>query len=137
MILVELSPTVLKDVHLHIHHYHLPNSPTQYPTLPQIITRMRFFGTSSGPRRHHRGFYRRDPDRVAGGYKAALSNPKTTRAGRKHAKAELHAMGRSAHVPFMTKLKRALGLHKTPRRQREEARREREYGTGRRRARAY
>ncbi|KAJ7781629.1 hypothetical protein B0H16DRAFT_1499143 [Mycena metata] len=89
---------------------------------------MRFFGTSSRRnQRHHRAFYRRDPDRVAGGYKAALSNPKTTRAGRKHAEAELHAMGRSAHVPLMTKIKRALGMHKTPRRQREESRREREY----------
>jgi len=92
---------------------------------------MRFFGTSG--RRHHRGFYRRDPDRVAGGYKAALSNPKTTHAGRKRAKAELHAMGRSAHVPFMTKLRRALGIRKTPRRQREAASRERRYGTERRR----
>ncbi|KAK7061388.1 hypothetical protein R3P38DRAFT_655111 [Favolaschia claudopus] len=95
---------------------------------------MRFFGSSG--RRHHRAFYRRDPDRVAGGYRAALSNPKTTRAGRKHAKAELHAMGRSAHVPFMTKVRRALGIRKTPRRQREaESRRERrEYrGTERRR----
>jgi len=100
---------------------------------------MRFFGTSS--RRHHRAFYRRDPyrrdpDRVAGGYKAALSNPKTTHAGRKRAKAELHAMGRSAHVPFMTRVKRALGIHKTPRREREAAsrREKREYrGTERRR----
>ncbi|KAJ7047738.1 hypothetical protein C8F04DRAFT_1247356 [Mycena alexandri] len=90
---------------------------------------MRFFGIGTSSRRHqrhHRAFYRRDPDRVAGGYKAALSNPKTTRAGRKRAEAELHAMGRSAHVPLMTKIKRALGMHKTPRRQREESRRERQ-----------
>ncbi|KAJ6567231.1 hypothetical protein DFH09DRAFT_1156371 [Mycena vulgaris] len=80
---------------------------------------MRLFGTSG--RRNHRAFYRRDPARVAGGYRAALSNPKTTRAGRKHAKAELHSMGRSAHVPFMTKLRRALGIRKTPHRQREAA----------------
>ncbi|KAJ7477095.1 hypothetical protein B0H11DRAFT_1694190, partial [Mycena galericulata] len=70
---------------------------------------------------------------------AALSNPKTTRAGRKNAKAELHAMGRSAHVPLMTKIKRTLGIHSTPRRQRKaESRREREeyeYGTERRRKR--
>ncbi|KAJ7122803.1 hypothetical protein C8R44DRAFT_621415 [Mycena epipterygia] len=98
---------------------------------------MRFFGTSA--RRHHRAFYRRDPDRVAGGYRAALSNPKTSRAGRKHAKAELHAMGRSAHVPFMTKIKRALGIRKTPRRQREAtSRRERRDHVGRgRREREY
>ncbi|KAJ7367912.1 hypothetical protein DFH08DRAFT_8795 [Mycena albidolilacea] len=96
---------------------------------------MRFFGSSS--RRHHRAFYRRDPDRVAGGYKAALANPKTTRAGRKRAKAELHAMGRSSHVSFMTKIKRALGIRKTPRREREAAarRERREYGTERRRRR--
>ncbi|KAF7330757.1 hypothetical protein MVEN_02414400 [Mycena venus] len=71
--------------------------------------------------------------------KAALSNPKTTHAGRKRAKAELHAMGRSAHVPFMTKVKRALGIHKTPRREREAAsrreKREYNYGPGRRRRR--
>ncbi|KAJ7133710.1 hypothetical protein C8R43DRAFT_1022826 [Mycena crocata] len=91
---------------------------------------MRFFNTN---RRNHRSA-RRDPDRVAGGYKAALSNPNTTHAGRKRAKAELHSMGRSAHVPFMTKVKRALGIHQTSRRQRESASRrermDRRYGTG-------
>ena len=35
---------------------------------------------------------RRDPDRVAGGYKAALSNPNTTRSGRRNAKRELRSM---------------------------------------------
>ena len=35
---------------------------------------------------------RRDPDRVAGGYKSALSNPNTTHSGRKHAKRELRLM---------------------------------------------
>ncbi|PSR73465.1 hypothetical protein PHLCEN_2v10757 [Hermanssonia centrifuga] len=34
----------------------------------------------------------KDPDRVAGGYKAALSNPNTTRTGRARAKRELKAM---------------------------------------------
>ncbi|EIN10243.1 hypothetical protein PUNSTDRAFT_50922 [Punctularia strigosozonata HHB-11173 SS5] len=47
-------------------------------------------------RRHnrvgHRWGGRRDPDRVAGGYKAALRNPNTTRDGRERAKAELRAM---------------------------------------------
>nr|GAT46190.1 predicted protein [Mycena chlorophos] len=76
--------------------------------------------------RHHRAFYRRDGDRVAGGYRAALTNPNTTRQGRRHAKAELHAMGRSAHVPFMDKLRRALGIRKTSRRQRDRSRRDRE-----------
>jgi hypothetical protein len=52
--------------------------------------------THHGPRRRGRFGLggRRDPDRVAGGYKAALSNPNTTHAGRKHAKAELKAMVR-------------------------------------------
>ncbi|KAJ7638471.1 hypothetical protein FB45DRAFT_902967 [Roridomyces roridus] len=90
---------------------------------------MRLFSkTSSGTRRrNYRAWYRRDPSpsRRAAGYKAALSNPNTTRAGRKHAEAELHAMGRSAHVPLMTKIKRALGIHSTSRRQREEARMDR------------
>ncbi|KAF9468790.1 hypothetical protein BDZ94DRAFT_1244594 [Collybia nuda] len=67
--------------------------------------------------RHH--FFRthKDKDRIAGGYKAALSNPHTTRKGRKHAKHELRAMGRGreTHVPFMTKIKRALGIRSTPR----------------------
>ncbi|KAH9962390.1 hypothetical protein BC827DRAFT_1119573, partial [Russula dissimulans] len=63
---------------------------------------------------------RRDRDRVAGGYRAALTNPNTTYAGRRHAKRELRLMGRGdeAHVPLMTKIKRALGIRSTPRRQR-------------------
>jgi hypothetical protein len=68
---------------------------------------------------HHRRFYRKDRDRVAGGYKAALANPHTTREGREHAKHELHKMGRSSHVPLMTKIKRTLGIRSTPRRQRQ------------------
>ncbi|KAA1466044.1 hypothetical protein DENSPDRAFT_746806, partial [Dentipellis sp. KUC8613] len=70
---------------------------------------------------HRRGLFgRKDRDRVAGGYKAALSNPNTTHEGRKHAKHELRRMGRGseAHVPMMTKVKRALGIRSTPRRQR-------------------
>ncbi|KAG7096860.1 hypothetical protein E1B28_004268 [Marasmius oreades] len=67
------------------------------------------------PRRRH-FWHRADKDRVAGGYKAALSNPRTTRDGRKHAKHELRKMGRSPHVPFMTKVKRTLGIRSTPRR---------------------
>ncbi|EJD01277.1 uncharacterized protein FOMMEDRAFT_21695, partial [Fomitiporia mediterranea MF3/22] len=46
----------------------------------------------SGTRR--RFFHRRDPDRVAGGYKAALHNPNTTHDGRRNAKHELRTMGR-------------------------------------------
>lgn len=63
---------------------------------------------------------RRDPDRVAGGYKSALSNPNTTHGGRKHAKRELRLMGRGneTHVPLMTKIKRTLGIRSTPRSER-------------------
>ncbi|KAI0688544.1 hypothetical protein BC835DRAFT_1238927, partial [Cytidiella melzeri] len=70
-------------------------------------------------------FMRKDPDRVAGGYKAALANPNTTRQGRKHAEHELKAMGRGreAHVPIMTRIKRALGIHSTPRKARQRERR--------------
>ncbi|KAI0253143.1 hypothetical protein BJV78DRAFT_1105527, partial [Lactifluus subvellereus] len=61
---------------------------------------------------------RRNRERVAGGYHAALVNPNTTREGRRHAKWELRRMGRAdeAHVPFMTKVKRTLGIRSTPRR---------------------
>ncbi|KAF9535075.1 hypothetical protein CPB83DRAFT_843434 [Crepidotus variabilis] len=60
-------------------------------------------------------FHRKDRDRVAGGYKAALANPNTTHAGRRHAKHELHSMGRSSHIPLMTRIKRTLGIRSTPR----------------------
>ncbi|KDR83520.1 hypothetical protein GALMADRAFT_132961 [Galerina marginata CBS 339.88] len=88
---------------------------------------MPLFGSRSTAHRHHgtttrrRGlFHRRDKDRVAGGFKAALSNPNTTRSGRRHAKHELRAMGRGneTHVPLMTKIKRALGIRSTPRNKR-------------------
>jgi len=78
--------------------------------------------TTTRPTRSRGGFRnplrRRDPDRVAGGYKAALANPNTTRQGRKQAKYSLKRMGRGneAHVPFMTKVKRTLGIRSSPRR---------------------
>ena len=61
---------------------------------------MPFFGrrthhtTTTTTRSRRRGglFHRKDRDRVAGGYKAALANPNTTHRGRKHAKHELHHM---------------------------------------------
>ncbi|KAJ7755681.1 hypothetical protein DFH07DRAFT_821380 [Mycena maculata] len=72
---------------------------------------MPFFGTStSTSRREHRSWFRPSRERKAGGYKAALANPNTTHQGRRHAKHELHSMGKSAHVPFMTKVRRTLGL---------------------------
>ncbi|THH21032.1 hypothetical protein EW146_g437 [Bondarzewia mesenterica] len=53
---------------------------------------------------------------------AALANPDTSYEGRRHAEQELHQMGRSAHVPITTKIKRALGIHSTPRKDRKRAR---------------
>jgi hypothetical protein len=56
----------------------------------------RYTTTSSRTRRtgFRNPLRRRDPDRVAGGFKAALSNPNTTHSGRKHAKRELRFMVR-------------------------------------------
>ncbi|KAK0467885.1 uncharacterized protein EV420DRAFT_1501775 [Desarmillaria tabescens] len=71
---------------------------------------------SSNTSRKSRFWHRRDKDRVAGGYKVALSNPNTTHQGRKHAKHELRKMGQDTHVPFMTKVKRTLGIRSTTRR---------------------
>ncbi|KAF9057768.1 hypothetical protein BJ165DRAFT_1521119 [Panaeolus papilionaceus] len=85
-------------------------------------TRRRGFFGSSGLSSTTRGtgggfFHRKNKNRVAGGYKSALSNPNTTRNGRKRAKKELRFMGRpqETHVPFMTKVKRTLGIRSTPR----------------------
>ena len=81
-------------------------------------------GGSHRRRQHRFNFGRRTReahnDRVAAGYKAALTNPNTTRRGREHAKHELERMGRGreAHVPLMTRVKRALGIRSTPRQQR-------------------
>ncbi|KAG8802215.1 hypothetical protein FRC17_006465 [Serendipita sp. 399] len=89
--------------------------------------------TSTTTTPHRRHFFRRtvNPDRRAAGLKASLANPNTTHEGRQEAKAELHAMGRSAHVPLSTKIKRALGIRSTPRRQRQKqaSRRRRNHGT--------
>ncbi|KAL0949007.1 hypothetical protein HGRIS_009106 [Hohenbuehelia grisea] len=86
-----------------------------------LFGRRRHHPHTSTTTRHtttHRRFYRKDRDRVAGGYKAALSNPHTTRQGRHHAKHELRRMGRGneTHVPMMTKIKRALGIRSSHRR---------------------
>ncbi|CAL1701599.1 unnamed protein product [Somion occarium] len=92
--------------------------------MPLFGSKRRSHTTSASTSRSGRSrwprFGRRDPDRVAGGYKAALANPNTTRTGRKHAKAELQAMGRGreAKLPLMTRIKRALGMRSTPRRER-------------------
>ncbi|KDQ28906.1 hypothetical protein PLEOSDRAFT_1111989 [Pleurotus ostreatus PC15] len=85
--------------------------------MPLFGTRRAHTSTVHTTRRHSL-FHRKDRNHVAAGYKSALSNPHTTRAGRKQAKRELRAMGRGSetHVPFMTKVKRALGIRSTPRR---------------------
>ncbi|CAK5275828.1 unnamed protein product [Mycena citricolor] len=96
---------------------------------------MPLFGSShhhSTTRRstEHRGGWfsgRTSRNRRAGGLKAALANPNTTHHGRREAKHELHAMGRSSHVPFMTKVKRTLGIRSTPRRERHHVSRSRRY----------
>ncbi|KAJ6510218.1 hypothetical protein C8R47DRAFT_787828 [Mycena vitilis] len=78
---------------------------------------MAFFGSSHSSTRGRRSwFHRTSPDRRAGGLKASLANPNTTRQGRHNAERELHAMGRSSHVSFMTKVKRTLGIRSSPRR---------------------
>ncbi|KAG8925265.1 hypothetical protein FRC03_004804 [Tulasnella sp. 419] len=57
-------------------------------------------------------FHRKNPNRQAAGYKAALSNPNTTSDGRAHAKHELKKMGRGreAHVPISTRIKHFLHI---------------------------
>ncbi|CAE6455810.1 unnamed protein product [Rhizoctonia solani] len=57
-------------------------------------------------------FHRVNPNRRAGGYKAALHNPNTTTAGRQHAKRGLRTMGRGreAHVPLSVRIKHFLHL---------------------------
>ncbi|KAH9970827.1 hypothetical protein BGW80DRAFT_527439 [Lactifluus volemus] len=105
---------------------------------------------------------RRNRERVAAGYRTsstfyrpesplpttvklktggALVNPNTTREGRRHAKWQLRRMGRpeDAHVSFLTKVKRTLGIRSTPRRVRrrreETERRDRGWFFGLRRSR--
>ncbi|KII95945.1 hypothetical protein PLICRDRAFT_87253 [Plicaturopsis crispa FD-325 SS-3] len=83
-----------------------------------LFGRRRDYGTTTTTSHHHHHESHRDHQ--AAGYKAALSNPNTTRSGRQHAKHELKLMGRGreAHVPLMTKIRRALGIRSTPRRER-------------------
>ncbi|SJL01551.1 uncharacterized protein ARMOST_04873 [Armillaria ostoyae] len=53
---------------------------------------------SSTTTRKPRFWHRRDKDRSAGGYKAALTNPNTTHHGRRHAKHELRKMVRYCQI---------------------------------------
>ncbi|CAE6414401.1 unnamed protein product [Rhizoctonia solani] len=57
-------------------------------------------------------FRRKNPNRRAGGYKAALHNPNTTSTGRQHAKRGLRSMGRGneAHVPLSVRIKHFLHI---------------------------
>ncbi|KAG2051286.1 hypothetical protein BDR06DRAFT_959056 [Suillus hirtellus] len=70
------------------------------------------------PARRKLRFFTRDKN-------TALSNPRTSRQGKKHAKQELRPMGRDreTHLPFMTKVKRALGIRNSPRQKGESNRR--------------
>ncbi|KAF8520077.1 hypothetical protein JB92DRAFT_2896154 [Gautieria morchelliformis] len=77
--------------------------------------------TTTSPRHHRRGFFHFvNPNRRAGGLKAALHNPNTSSAGRRGAKHELRMMGRGreTHVPLSVKIKHFLGIrsHHTTRR---------------------
>ncbi|KAI0069182.1 hypothetical protein BV25DRAFT_112401 [Artomyces pyxidatus] len=92
--------------------------------MPFFSSSRRNAGTTSTTHRRHNLFGHKDRDRVAGGYKAALANPNTTRDGRRRAKWELRRMGRGneAHVSLMTKIKRTLGIRSTPRTKRERVR---------------
>ncbi|PVG04654.1 hypothetical protein CPB86DRAFT_777936 [Serendipita vermifera] len=73
--------------------------------------------TTTGRRRKNTGLTgllrRKKPANRTAGYRAALTNPNTTHAGREHAKHELHAHGQSAHVPLTKKIERTLGIHQT------------------------
>ncbi|KIJ56581.1 hypothetical protein M422DRAFT_149083 [Sphaerobolus stellatus SS14] len=71
------------------------------------------YATTPSRTTHRRNFlHRKDPNRRAGGLKAALHNPNTTSTGRREAKMKLRAMGRGreAHVPFSVRLKRFFGI---------------------------
>ncbi|KAL5487881.1 hypothetical protein ACEPAI_5989 [Sanghuangporus weigelae] len=69
-------------------------------------------GSRTGTRRGL--FHRTDPDRRAGGYKAALHNPNTTSEGRQHAKHELRTMGRGneahGHPSLKSRIKHMFGI---------------------------
>lgn len=79
------------------------NNLNTYNTTMSLFSSRRRSRATTATTRTRTGFRnplrRRDPDRVAGGYKAALSNPNTTRSGRKHAKQELRMM--VSLVPFV------------------------------------
>ncbi|KAJ8588749.1 hypothetical protein M405DRAFT_881966 [Rhizopogon salebrosus TDB-379] len=65
----------------------------------------------------------KDRNRVTRGHKAALPNRITARRGKKNAKQEHRLMGKhgggETHLPFMTKVKRALGMQSTPSKKRQ------------------
>ncbi|OAX43085.1 hypothetical protein K503DRAFT_853538 [Rhizopogon vinicolor AM-OR11-026] len=95
---------------------------------------MNLFQTNERERDHTSSARRRFPifgkkkTRVAGGHKAVLPNRRTSRRGRNHAKQEHRPVGNlgsgETHLPFMTKVKRALGMQSTPRKKRQSNNRE-------------
>jgi len=74
------------------------------------------YGTSTTRRSGRSGglFGRKDPDRRAGGLKAALHNPNTTSAGRTRAKVELAEMGRGnearGHPSLTSRIRHFFGI---------------------------
>jgi len=72
-------------------------------------------------------FHHKKRANKSAGYKASLTNPHTTKAGRAHAKHELHMRGESAHVPLSKKIERTLGMHQTSRSTRKKAAARRRY----------
>ncbi|KZS97711.1 hypothetical protein SISNIDRAFT_481609 [Sistotremastrum niveocremeum HHB9708] len=74
--------------------------------------------TTTSSARNRKWYQRKNPNRRAGGLKAALHNPNTTSHGRKNAKHELRAMGRGneAHVPFSVRVRHWFGMHGNSRR---------------------
>ena len=90
-------PTTTTSKALLILYIYSPHFDNPNISMAFFSSRTRATTTSTRTRNRFRNpLRRRDPDRVAGGYKAALSNPNTTRTGRKSAKRQLRLMVRAS-----------------------------------------
>jgi len=91
---------------------HHPLTGSDYLYFNRRRPRTHVVTTTTTTTRRRGWWHRTNPNRRAGGYKAALSNPNTTSTGIHHAKAELRSMGRSreARVPLSTRIKRFFGI---------------------------
>ncbi|KIM21269.1 hypothetical protein M408DRAFT_110067 [Serendipita vermifera MAFF 305830] len=94
----------------------LRRSPRNHRAGARTTTRKHNTLTGPGGLFHHKKRANRNA-----GYKASLTNPNSTKAGRAHAKHELHMRGQSAHVPLTKKIERTLGMHQTSRSTRKKA----------------